>query len=200
MWIRDPGWKKFGSGMEKNRFRDGKVGSGIRNAVFFTILIWIVQDDPPLPEDDENKEKRTDDISSWDADFLKVLLVPFFLFLRSVNPVRTRFNLSFLLQISYRKQYLTSYWFFQTTTLHISFKKSWMLRFGSNIGFLTKFLDAEDTKHCLQIVCYFALMLISIRTGNNVGNCRNPNVRLFFRLIRELCSSSFLLPTIWTSR
>jgi S-phase kinase-associated protein 1 len=31
-----------------------------------------VQDDPPLPEDDENKEKRTDDISSWDADFLKV--------------------------------------------------------------------------------------------------------------------------------
>ena len=32
----------------------------------------ISQDDPPLPEDDENKEKRTDDISSWDADFLKV--------------------------------------------------------------------------------------------------------------------------------
>jgi hypothetical protein len=34
--------------------------------------MWTVQDDPPLPEDDENKEKRTDDISSWDADFLKV--------------------------------------------------------------------------------------------------------------------------------
>ena len=32
----------------------------------------FVQDDPPLPEDDENKEKRTDDISSWDAEFLKV--------------------------------------------------------------------------------------------------------------------------------
>jgi hypothetical protein len=32
----------------------------------------LLQDDPPLPEDDENKEKRTDDISSWDADFLKV--------------------------------------------------------------------------------------------------------------------------------
>ena len=30
------------------------------------------KDDPPLPEDDENKEKRTDDICSWDADFLKV--------------------------------------------------------------------------------------------------------------------------------
>ena len=38
------------------------------------LLLWSnpVQDDPPLPEDDENKEKRTDDISSWDADFLKV--------------------------------------------------------------------------------------------------------------------------------
>ena len=31
-----------------------------------------MKDDPPLPEDDENKEKRTDDICSWDADFLKV--------------------------------------------------------------------------------------------------------------------------------
>ncbi len=64
----------------KSRIRDGKkFGSGIRNSVFFTILIWTVQDDPPLPEDDENKEKRTDDISSWDADFLKVLLDPFFI-------------------------------------------------------------------------------------------------------------------------
>ena len=26
----------------------------------------------PAPEDDDNKEKRTDDISSWDEDFLKV--------------------------------------------------------------------------------------------------------------------------------
>ena len=34
--------------------------------------VTLSQDDPPLPEDDENKEKRTDDISSWDADFLKV--------------------------------------------------------------------------------------------------------------------------------
>ena len=29
-----------------------------------------------IDQDDENKEKRTDDISSWDADFLKVLPVP----------------------------------------------------------------------------------------------------------------------------
>jgi S-phase kinase-associated protein 1 len=27
---------------------------------------------PPSTDDDENKEKRTDDITSWDADFLKV--------------------------------------------------------------------------------------------------------------------------------
>ena len=43
-----------------------------------TILKKVLQwanyhkDDPWIPEDDENKEKRTDDISSWDADFLKV--------------------------------------------------------------------------------------------------------------------------------
>jgi hypothetical protein len=32
MWIMDPGWKKFGSGMAKIRIRDGKnsdPGSGI---------------------------------------------------------------------------------------------------------------------------------------------------------------------------
>uniref|UniRef100_A0A1S4J450 SKP1 component dimerisation domain-containing protein n=1 Tax=Culex quinquefasciatus TaxID=7176 RepID=A0A1S4J450_CULQU len=30
-------------------------------------------DDPvPATDEDETKEKRTDDISSWDADFLKV--------------------------------------------------------------------------------------------------------------------------------
>ena len=36
---------------------------------------YFVKDDPPLPEDDENKEKRTDDISSWDVEFLKVALL-----------------------------------------------------------------------------------------------------------------------------
>lgn len=30
------------------------------------------KDDPPTAEEDETKEKRTDDISSWDTDFLKV--------------------------------------------------------------------------------------------------------------------------------
>lgn len=35
--------------------------------------------DDPVPsstDDDENKEKRTDDITSWDADFLKVISRP----------------------------------------------------------------------------------------------------------------------------
>lgn len=37
--------------------------------------------DDPVPsstDDDENKEKRTDDITSWDADFLKVINSIFF--------------------------------------------------------------------------------------------------------------------------
>jgi hypothetical protein len=30
MRIQDPGWKQFGSGMEKSRIRDPDLGSGIR--------------------------------------------------------------------------------------------------------------------------------------------------------------------------
>ena len=30
------------------------------------------KDDPPLPEDDENRDKRSDDIDPWDQEFLKV--------------------------------------------------------------------------------------------------------------------------------
>lgn len=38
------------------------------------VLAWATyhKDDPPVPEEDEAKEKRTDDIGSWDSDFLKV--------------------------------------------------------------------------------------------------------------------------------
>lgn len=37
------------------------------------VIQWAThhKDDPPLLEDDENREKRTDDISSWDIEFLK---------------------------------------------------------------------------------------------------------------------------------
>lgn len=66
----------------------------VNSAILRKVLQWATfhKDDPPPPEDDENKgtiiigffihwffimtfiyvEKRTDDISSWDADFLKV--------------------------------------------------------------------------------------------------------------------------------
>ena len=38
------------------------------------VIAWAQhhKDDPPLPEDEENKEKRTDDIDPWDQEFLKV--------------------------------------------------------------------------------------------------------------------------------
>ena len=46
----------------------------VNSAILKKVIQWATyhKDDPPLPEDDENKEKRTDDICSWDADFLKV--------------------------------------------------------------------------------------------------------------------------------
>ncbi|KAF0298438.1 S-phase kinase-associated protein 1 [Amphibalanus amphitrite] len=46
----------------------------VNAAILRKVLQWAShhKDDPPQPEDDENKQKRTDDISSWDADFLKV--------------------------------------------------------------------------------------------------------------------------------
>ena len=43
-----------------------------------TILKRVIQwathhkSDPSPPEDDENKERRTDDISAWDSEFLKL--------------------------------------------------------------------------------------------------------------------------------
>ena len=47
----------------------------VNAAILKKVIQWCTyhKDDPPLPDDDDNKEKRTDDISSWDADFLKVL-------------------------------------------------------------------------------------------------------------------------------
>ena len=46
----------------------------VNSAILKKVIQWATyhKDDPPIPEDDENKEKRTDDICSWDADFLKV--------------------------------------------------------------------------------------------------------------------------------
>jgi len=47
----------------------------VNSAILRKVIEWATyhKDDPPLPEDDENKEKHSDlTISSWDADFLKV--------------------------------------------------------------------------------------------------------------------------------
>ena len=46
----------------------------VNAAILKKVIQWCTyhKDDPPLPEDDENKEKRTDDITSWDMEFLKV--------------------------------------------------------------------------------------------------------------------------------
>jgi len=46
----------------------------VNSAILRKVILWAThhKDDAPITEDDENKEKRTDDISSWDADFLKV--------------------------------------------------------------------------------------------------------------------------------
>jgi len=46
----------------------------VNSTILKKVIQWCTyhKDDPPTPDDDENKEKRTDDISTWDADFLKV--------------------------------------------------------------------------------------------------------------------------------
>lgn len=47
----------------------------VNSAILRKVLQWANyhKDDPvPATDEDETKEKRTDDISSWDADFLKV--------------------------------------------------------------------------------------------------------------------------------
>ncbi|CAG0880857.1 unnamed protein product [Cyprideis torosa] len=46
----------------------------VNAAILRKVIQWCSyhKDDPPAMEEDENKERRTDDISSWDAEFLKV--------------------------------------------------------------------------------------------------------------------------------
>uniref|UniRef100_A0A8D2JTF9 S-phase kinase-associated protein 1 n=1 Tax=Sciurus vulgaris TaxID=55149 RepID=A0A8D2JTF9_SCIVU len=43
-------------------------------AILKKVIQWCThhKEDPPSPEDDENKEKRTDDTPFWDQEFLKV--------------------------------------------------------------------------------------------------------------------------------
>ncbi|CAF0959978.1 unnamed protein product, partial [Didymodactylos carnosus] len=46
----------------------------VNSAIMKRVITWCThhKDDPAPPEDDENREKNTNDISSWDQDFLKV--------------------------------------------------------------------------------------------------------------------------------
>ena len=46
----------------------------VNAAILKKVIQWATyhKDDSPLTEDDKNKEKKTGDISSWDADYLKV--------------------------------------------------------------------------------------------------------------------------------
>ena len=46
----------------------------IKAAILKMVIQWAQyhKDDPPPTEDDENQENQTDDISSWDSEFLKV--------------------------------------------------------------------------------------------------------------------------------
>jgi len=46
----------------------------VNAAILKKVIEWAEhhKNDPPTAEEDENKEKRTDDISSWDSTFLQV--------------------------------------------------------------------------------------------------------------------------------
>ena len=46
----------------------------VNSSILRKVIQWATyhKQDPPVSDDDENQEKRSDDISSWDADFLKV--------------------------------------------------------------------------------------------------------------------------------
>jgi len=46
----------------------------VNAAILKKVIQWCTyhKDDPPPLDEDDNKEKRTDDIGSWDAEFLKV--------------------------------------------------------------------------------------------------------------------------------
>jgi len=61
--------------LEVDEGEDEPVGlPNVNAAILKKVIQWCTyhKDDPPTAEDDENKEKRTDDICTWDVEFLKV--------------------------------------------------------------------------------------------------------------------------------
>jgi S-phase kinase-associated protein 1 len=71
----------------------------VNSAILRKVIQWATyhKDDPVQQDDDENKEKRTDDISSWDADFLKVHFSTLYF-------ISLRFDLGFLRDRKFRKK------------------------------------------------------------------------------------------------
>ena len=60
--------------------KDDPIPLNVKSDILNKIITWATyhKDDPPQTIEDNNndeyKEKRTDDISTWDADFLKVII------------------------------------------------------------------------------------------------------------------------------
>jgi len=61
-------------GMDPEEQPEAIPVSNVNSAILKKVITWCQhhKDDPIVNEDDDNKEKRTDDIGSWDAEFLKV--------------------------------------------------------------------------------------------------------------------------------
>ncbi|XP_057337532.1 S-phase kinase-associated protein 1-like [Microplitis mediator] len=59
----------------------------VHSAILKKVVEWAEhhKDDPPAPEDDETQEKRCDDISVWDSEFLKVDQPTLFAIIRAAN-------------------------------------------------------------------------------------------------------------------
>ncbi|VEL23905.1 unnamed protein product [Protopolystoma xenopodis] len=61
-------------GIEEDNEEEPVPLSNVNAAILRKVIQWCTyhKDDPPAQEDDENKERRTDDIPSWDQEFLRV--------------------------------------------------------------------------------------------------------------------------------
>uniref|UniRef100_A0A8C5XMI7 S-phase kinase-associated protein 1 n=1 Tax=Microcebus murinus TaxID=30608 RepID=A0A8C5XMI7_MICMU len=61
-------------GMDDEGDDDSVPLPNVNAAILKKVIQWCThhRDDPPHPEDNKNKEKRTDDIPVWDQEFLQV--------------------------------------------------------------------------------------------------------------------------------
>lgn len=59
---------------EEGEEQDPVPLTNVNAAILKKVINWCQyhKDDPPILDDEDNREKRTDDISSWDTEFLKV--------------------------------------------------------------------------------------------------------------------------------